>query len=174
MIPDSDFYCYCNFPTPPKAILDLIKKSALNGVELGLNPQFLTRSSITPEQQKSFDTNRQFVLNNQVHRRAIYRRYDTEPVVSQWVKKNITETYGQIGSQIIYGGETFCPHTDGGPREYILNYNIATGGNNVETQWFIEPNNELVREGISMQFTDPSHLEKVKSVCRRYLDFVIW
>jgi hypothetical protein len=164
MISDSNLFCYCNFPQPPAEIVDLIVKSAIDGVTEGKNTQFLTRSSITPNQQKDFAMHSHFVLNGAVHKRAIYRRYDTDSIVSSWVKKNITPTFGQIGSQLVYGGETFCPHTDGGPREYILNYTIETGGDNVETQWFVEPGHNIVREGISIQFPDPSKLKLIKSV----------
>lgn len=160
---DSDFFCYCDFPTPSQDVIDKVMWSAHDGITNSRNPQFITRSSITPDQLKAFTSSENLTLNNTVYKRAYYRRYHTSPLVANWVSKNITPNFGQVGSQVIYHGQTFSPHTDGGPREYILNYIVETGGENVETQWFEEPGYPLVREP-SMQYPDPSHLKAVKKV----------
>lgn len=165
MIPDSSFFCLCQFPALPENISNLVVTSAIEGVANGKNTQFITRSSITPEQVKAFNSTRQLVLNNKIYKRAYYRRYDTDDQVAIWIRENITPNFSQVGSQIIYDGGAFSPHTDGGPREYILNYLIDPGGTNVETQWFIESGKDLQRPGDALQYPDPSSLKKVKSTC---------
>lgn len=163
MFNDSDFFCLCNFPKLPENISQLVVDSASRGIKGQAETQFLTRSSVTPEQRKAFNTSKNFTLNNTVYSRAWYRRYEVAPEVIEWVHKNISENCNQIGSQIIYNGESFSPHTDGGPREYILNYNIIAGGDNVQTHWFKDPAHPLIREGEPVQYPDPSQLELVKS-----------
>jgi hypothetical protein len=163
MMPDSDFFCLCNFPKLPEDIKQLVIDSASRGIKGGAELQFLTRSSVTPDQRKAFNSSKTFTMNNTVYSRAWYRRYEVDQKVIDWVHNNISENCGQIGSQIIYNGDSFSPHTDGGPREYILNFNIIPGGNEVQTLWFKDPDHPLVREGDPVQYPDPSHLELVKS-----------
>lgn len=162
-MPDSDFFCLCDFPELPSEVAQYVRDSALEGITNGTGLQFLTRSSVTADQRKAFFSSKHFMMNDQVYTRAWYRRYDVESPVVDWVHKNISENCNQIGSQIIYNGESFSPHTDGGPREYILNYNIDAGGDHVETQWFKDPNHPLIREGDPVQYPDPRNLQLVKT-----------
>lgn len=164
MINDTDLYCYCKLPIPPADVIADLRKSVTEGFASGKNLQFLTRSSVTPEQHVQLKTKREFDMNGKTYRRAIYRRYDISEESIQWVRDYITDNFGQVGSQLICDGEVFTPHTDGGPREYILNYLVDAGGPAVETQWYQEIGHPLYRPGIALQYPEATNLELVKSI----------
>jgi hypothetical protein len=83
--------------------------------------------------------------------------------VEQWVKDNVSANCSEISAQYIGDGTAFSPHTDGGPRQYILNYLIQAGGEAVETQWWQEAGEDLIRPGTPLQFPFTDQLELVKS-----------
>jgi hypothetical protein len=170
MTDNLDFYCICDLPEPPDWLIADVKKSILLGIKYNREPQFVTRPTYDPdtlqvskELQKKFHTTKEFVLNGKIWQRALYRRYEISEESCNWIRTNIGD-YSQAGSQVIYQGQSFAPHTDGGPRRYILNYLIDAGGADVATQWFQEQNRELVREGPALQYPEGEKLELVKSV----------
>lgn len=164
MIKDNDLYCFCDLPKLPQEIIDEIYTSVNEGYATGKNLQFLTRSSVTPEEREKLITKHKFAMNGKQYKRAIYRRYDISEKAIEWVKKNITPNFGQVGSQLVCDGEVFTPHTDGGPREYILNYLIEAGGPAVETQWYQERGFPLHRLGRALQYPEAENLDLVKSI----------
>ena len=159
MINDLDFYCLCDLPTPPPAVI----REIITSINDEKNPQFVTRSSITDEQKKIIHTTSHFSVGNETYRRSLYRRYNLGKLSEDWIRGNIAEEYTQMGSQVMRNGDAFFPHTDGGPRRYILNYLIDAGGDNVETQWYQEPGHGIVREGNAMQWPGDSMLETIQS-----------
>jgi hypothetical protein len=170
MTDDLDFYCLCDLPTPPDWLIADVKKSILLGIKYNQNAQFVTRPTYDPdtlevskELQKKFHTTKEFVLNGTTWQRALYRRYEISQKSCDWIREHIG-AYSQAGSQVIYQGQSFAPHTDGGPRRYILNYLIDAGGDHVATQWFQEKNRELIREGPALQYPEGENLQLVKSV----------
>jgi hypothetical protein len=52
----------------------------------------------------------------------------------------------QVKRQWIWGAHSFTPHVDGNGRDYFFIYLLDTGGDNVISEWFIEPGHELVRK----------------------------
>jgi hypothetical protein len=151
----SEFYCISELPKPP---LDVIKE-----IITSKNPQFITRSSITDQQKKIIHNTSHFSIGDETYRRSLYRRYNLGKLSEDWVRCNIAEEYTQLGSQVMHSGDAFFPHTDGGPRRYILNYLIDTGGDNVETRWYQEPGYGIVRDGDAMQWPGNSTLETIQS-----------
>ena len=165
MVDDLDFYCLCNLPEPPKWIINEVRKS----IHIGSDIQFITRPTydtktgeLSPELLEKFKNTTEFHLNNNIYKRATYRRYNLPDSVSDWDRENIGE-FGQVGSQVMFDGQAFTPHSDGGPRRYILNYLIDAGGAEVMTQWFQEQDCELIREGPALQFPEGQNLTLVKS-----------
>lgn len=170
MTDNLDFYCLCDLPTPPDWLVADVKKSILLGLKYNRGAQFVTRPTYDPdtlkeseELEQKFHTKKEFVLNGQSWQRAAYRRYEISEESCQWIRTNIG-AYSQAGSQVIYNGQSFAPHTDGGPRRYILNYLIDPGGTSVSTQWFQEQGRELIREGPALQYPEGERLNLVKSV----------
>ena len=104
-----------------------------------------------------------FALNGNTQQRAVYRRYHLGEQARAWVTEHIGE-YSEMGSQLMRNGSAFTPHTDGGKRRYILNYLIDAGGTGVETQWFCEKGQTLVRDCQAMQFPNASKLDLIKTV----------
>jgi len=165
MVDDLDFYCLCDLPEPPKWVVNEVRKS----IHLGNDIQFVTRPTydpktgeLSPELLKKFKSTKEFHLNGHTYKRATYRRYNLPDRVAEWVKENIGE-FGQVGSQLMFAGQAFTPHSDGGPRRYILNYLIDAGGPEVMTQWFQEQNYDLIREGPALQFPEGENLTLIKS-----------
>jgi hypothetical protein len=166
---DNDIYCYCNLPTPPDWLIADVKKSINLGIKYNRSPQFVSRPTYDPDTlleskklEEKFHTTKEFVLNGTTWQRAVYRRYEISSESGAWIREHIGE-YSQAGSQIIYRGQSFSPHTDGGPRRYILNYLIDAGGTDVATQWFREHNRDLIREGPALQYPEGENLELIKS-----------
>jgi len=163
MTKDTDFFCYCDLPPLPDWFTQEIIDSVEDGYNNNTNLQFEKRP-MDPEQIKQFDASKNFFkMLGRHYKRAIYRRYNLSENAKQWVLDNIGE-YSQMGSQLMRNGDAFTPHTDGGPRRYILNYLVESGGAQVETQFLEEPEKGLIREGVPIQIPDGSNLVLVKSV----------
>jgi hypothetical protein len=170
MTDDLNFYCLCDLPTPPDWLIADVKKSISLGIEHNIGLQFHIRPTYDPDTlkvsrllQKKFQDTKEFVLNGTTWQRALYRRYEISKESGDWIREYVGD-YSQAGSQVMYQGQAFSPHTDGGPRRYILNYLIDAGGSDVATQWFQEQGRELVREGPALQYPEGEKLELVKSV----------
>jgi hypothetical protein len=161
MIPNSDIYSFCNFTPVPLWLESEIRKSVELGFNFNKNLQFDKRP-MTKEEDNGFKRNI-FELNGNTQQRAVYRRYHLSEQAVAWVKEHIGE-YSEMGSQLMRNGSAFTPHTDGGKRRYILNYLVDAGGPDVETQWFQEKGQMLVRDCQPMQFPDASKLDLIKNV----------
>ena len=88
-----------------------------------------------------------------------YNRYRVSDSIYQWVVANVDSTIRnnmQVGIQTFRPLQTdpaaWSPHTDGPRGQYILNYLIDTGGDNVLTKWYHEVGQPLVRPpGITLK-----------------------
>jgi len=138
-----------------------IRKSVELGFNFNKNLQFDKRP-MTKAEDDGFKRNI-FALNGNTQQRAVYRRYYLSEQAVAWVTEHIGE-YSEMGSQLMRNGSAFTPHTDGGHRRYILNYLVDAGGSSVETQWFQEKGQMLVRDCQAMQFPDASKLDLIKTV----------
>lgn len=96
---------------------------------------------------------------------AIYKRFVVPDYIHQWliehIDANITNPkatsanqqkplIGKLGIQVFEHntpGEcfTYAPHADGPRGHFVLNYIIATGGNNVVTRWWRHGDGPLIR-----------------------------
>jgi len=161
MIEDNELYAFCDFPELPDWLVAEIRKSVDVGFHLGKNIQFEKRP-ITKEQEQGFKKGL-FELSGVGQQRAVYRRYNLSEEAVAWVNNNIGE-YSQMGSQLMRNGSAFTPHTDGGPRRYILNYLVDAGGDSVETQFLLERGHDIFRDGPPMQIPNGDNLELIKTV----------
>jgi hypothetical protein len=153
----NDFFCICDMPLPPAGVVAEIVASIKNDND----PQFTIRKTITDRQLKVIHNSSHFFVGKEKYSRAMYRRYNLGKLTDEWIRDNIASEYSQMGSQVMRNGDAFFPHTDGGPRRYILNYLIDTGGEQVETRWYQQPGYNLYREGDAMQWPDNSNLNVV-------------
>jgi hypothetical protein len=158
----TDLYCTCNFPELPKNISVAVSLAVEQGLKHGNNIQFLSRPWSDTETQ-GFNSSRTFRINDSEYSRATYRRFTVSDNVVNWVHENIWPECGEISAQYIGDGQAFSPHTDGGPREYILNYVVDAGGDAVETQWWQENDHDLIRPGTPLQFPFTDNLTLVGS-----------
>lgn len=154
----NDFYCVCNLPAIPDPLIKIIVDSA------GKSPQYDGTKRVSAEAHKELFDGVGLEIDGKQYTRATYRRFNVPELVSKWVSKNICEDFSQIGVHLMASGGAFSPHTDGGPRMYILNYLIHTGGDNVETKFWQEKGQSLVREGPAMQYSNADNLDLVSSV----------
>lgn len=96
---------------------------------------------------------------------AVYKRFEVPEYIHQWLVENVDPNItnpkpmpgnegkmliGKLGIQVFEHhtpGEflTYAPHADGPRGHYVLNYIIATGGNNVVTRWWQHGNDSLTR-----------------------------
>ena len=81
-----------------------------------------------------------------------YNRYRVSDTIYQWVLDHVDPTIRnnmQVGIQTFRPLQTdpaaWSPHTDGPRGQYILNYLICAGGDNVLTKWYQEAGQPLVR-----------------------------
>jgi hypothetical protein len=92
---------------------------------------------------------------------STYNRYHVSPELFEWAVANIPGRLPnkhdnfKIGIQVfrpIGINTSYDPHTDGPRGEYVLNYLIDAGGDNVLTKWYQEVNQPLVRTpGINLK-----------------------
>lgn len=161
---NNGFYCYGDLPQPPGWLIADVIKSAELGHRFNRNLQFRQRPANTDEDFKVFqETQHEFSISDKTYSRASYRRYGLSEASEQWVKENIGE-FGECSCQLMRDGTAFLPHTDGGPRRYIINYLIKTGGDNVATQFFIEHGKDLIRDGVPLHVNNSDQLDLVESV----------
>jgi len=85
----------------------------------------------------------------------VYNAYWVSPDIFDWVASNIPV---QLPSNIedrkiaiqtfrpMNQLTSYAPHTDGPRGQYVLNYQIDTGGDNALTKWYHEAGHSLVRE----------------------------
>ena len=74
----------------------------------------------------------QVISNND---RASYIRFDAPVELVDWVRKNISSEYHNIGMSYFQGGSVGLPHTDL-TRDVVLLYLFSTGGDAVETKFW--------------------------------------
>jgi hypothetical protein len=82
-----------------------------------------------------------------------YQRYNVPNEIYKWAKNNVLpnlENNFKIGIQVfkMIDNETksYTIHTDGARGEYVLNYIIDAGGDQVDTSWYQENGCDLHRE----------------------------
>lgn len=156
---NNDLFCVCDMPVPPTGVVAEIVAS----IKANADPQFTIRKTVTDRQLKAIHNSSHFFVGKEKYSRAMYRRYNLGKLTDEWIRDNIADEYSQMGSQVMQNGAAFFPHTDGGPRRYILNYLIDAGGDQVETRWYQEPGYGLYREGDAMQWPENSNLQVVHS-----------
>lgn len=151
-------------PEPPGWLIADVIKSAELGHKFNRNLQFRQRSANTEEDFRVFQaTQHNFNISDKEYSRANYRRYGLSQASIDWIKENIGEC-GEYSCQLMRDGSAFLPHTDGGPRRYIINYLIKAGGASVATQFFQEPGQDLVRDGPPLHVNNSENLTLVHSV----------
>lgn len=86
-----------------------------------------------------------------------YDRWDLSEELIQWLKYNVCEadSMGLQISSVRPDSDTHLCHTDSYPRRWVLNYMYETGGENIQTRFFREPGQELIRP----PFTAPTDLD---------------
>jgi hypothetical protein len=71
-------------------------------------------------------------------------RYRFDQEYTNWVKQNIIDTFEENNSGVMFFDHEQLPHTDT-TREYVLLYNIETGGPNATLSFWQEDSHPVVR-----------------------------
>ena len=140
------YYSFCDLPAPPSWLAFDVVRAAEVGLRTNQNLQFVRRDyADTDEHLAEYRrTQSEFHIGADTYSRAKYRRYNLSERSMLWIAENIGSV-SQASSQVFTEGSAFYPHTDGGPRRYILNYLIRSGGP-VNTVFYQEPGQDAVRD----------------------------
>ena len=99
------------------------------------------------------DQSKSYVFHNAESFGSVYKRYFVSSDIFDWLASNIpvklpidVKKIGIQTFQSMKNSTSYSPHTDGPRGQYILNYLIDTGGNNVLTKWYQEAGHSLIRE----------------------------
>jgi hypothetical protein len=94
---------------------------------------------------------------------STYRAVDETENLLNWFQENIYP-YPAADYEIQrIGNGAFHLHTDGRIRTFVLSYMFELGGENVETSWWKEKNQQLIREPGMAKFNF-DNMEKMKSI----------
>lgn len=79
-----------------------------------------------------------------------YIRWDLDEELDAWIRKNVAnpDTTGVQQSLARPGASTHLCHTDSHPRRWVLNYTYSLGGDNVNTRFFKEVGQPLIRDSL--------------------------
>jgi hypothetical protein len=102
-------------------------------------------------------TDRMLKDGNKEYHNGFLTRYKMD--FGDWVRQNITEEFDEISAQIIENGSSTGPHTDR-YRRWHLFYLLESGGDNVETVWYQEPDKPVWRDEFVV-FSDYSKLNEL-------------
>jgi hypothetical protein len=92
-------------------------------------------------------------------------RWNMDSELVDWLDQNICHS-DQFGFQVstsLPGANTHLMHTDSYPRRWVLNYYVDVGGENVQTRFFIEKNQPLIRDALTRS-NDLDQLDLLYSV----------
>jgi hypothetical protein len=111
-------------------------------------PDHLVKQALSIIQGKS----NPYVFHNARPFESVYKRYFVSSDILDWLASNIPVklpiNVKKIGIQTFQprrNPAVYSPHTDN-KGQYILNYLIDTGGDNVLTKWYHETGHSLIRE----------------------------
>ena len=146
-----------NLPAPPDSLIEYSLKVLNNETDIKnmqTGPSHLkTKMGETP---KLYERYIDYMGEN--YRAANVERFPFNDSLLSWFESNIYEhikkcnTY-QLSSQLIKNGFILHPHTDGPRGPYVLSYLLDAGGNSVDTIWFKEAKQEILRDpGLGLLF----------------------
>lgn len=80
-----------------------------------------------------------------------YKRWDLDDELNQWLRENIcvADSTGLQISRAVPGSTTHLCHTDSYPRRWVLNYMHKLGGTNIQTRFFKEIGQPLLRDPLT-------------------------
>jgi len=144
-----------NLPHPPKELIDLIN--------FDLKPETNNTSTMGKRELINWKGYNGPALRNM---RRVEQPFQS--AFDSWIKENITTDYQNSslmychGSGFAEGSPSTGAHTDF-TRDYVLMYNVRTGGEEAELAFWKEKGQELIRERAT-QRGDYASLELVDSV----------
>jgi hypothetical protein len=157
-----------NLPHPPEYIvnktLDIVNdKTHIKNMQIG--PKTINNTTGTT----GWGYDRFIEYQGQQIRCANVKRYPFDDETYDWFESNIFSKIKdckkyQISNQIILNGKILHPHTDGPRGPFVLSYMIDTGGDNVDTIWYQEIENEIYRSpSTNLLYLDTlRELERIK------------
>ena len=101
-----------------------------------------------------------------------YDRWNLTAELIQWLESNIckADSNGLQISNARPDSDTHLCHTDSYPRRWVLNYMYNAGGKNIQTRFFREYNQPLIRP----PFTAPTNLVSLELLCSLTIDTNRW
>lgn len=143
-------YCFLDLPDPPQSIID----SAYRALE-------------NPSEQDRVNKLRQLTGYSEYQYRTITRpdgttfttagthRYWISNEFEDWVRKHFQQEPNGCGISIFdQVGPALAPHVDAS-RNFVIQYLLDLGGENVETVWYREKEKDLLRPDLRSNF-DPN------------------
>lgn len=143
-------YCFLELPDPPQSIID----SAYRALE-------------NPSEQDRVNKLRQLTGYSEYQYRTITRpdgttfttagthRYWISNEFEDWVRKHFQQEPNGCGISIFdQVGPALAPHVDAS-RNFVIQYLLDLGGENVETVWYREKEKDLLRPDLRSNF-DPN------------------
>jgi hypothetical protein len=144
-----------NLPAPPQDLVDLI--------DFNLRPEINNTSTMGIRELKNWKGYNGPALRNM---RRIEQPF--QAAFDKWIQKNITKNYQNSSLMYCHGGDFAAGATSTGAhtdftRDYVLMYNLTTGGEKAELVFWKEKGQDLIRPR-ETQCVDYQSLEMVESV----------
>jgi hypothetical protein len=153
------WYCKIlkDLPHPPKELIekiDMVYRPAIEQFNPD-NTNHLAINDASDWKDQEYNWIKPMASNNNV-------RYRFNGEYTQWVKENIVKEFSEHNSGVMFFDEEQLPHTDT-TREYVLLYNIETGGDNVSLSFWQEQGYDIKRNrGLAVQ--RGSHLKLLEKL----------
>jgi hypothetical protein len=151
------YYKVLDLPSPPAELIDKIDR--VYRPDLGLfksdNLDYLSIDKTDDWQDQTYNWIKPMASNQNI-------RYRFNDEYTQWVRENIIDTFEENNSGVMFFDKEQLPHTDT-TREFVLLYNIETGGPDATLSFWQEDGHPVLRErGLAVERS--SHLKLLDKI----------
>jgi hypothetical protein len=156
-MPDWNFRIIPDLPKPPAELIDRIDCSIRPA-----NEEFSPDSSryLGIKQRSDWKKQQYDWIQPMASNKNVRHHFDEE--FTNWIKSNITPEFQSSNSGIMFFNEPQLPHTDT-TRDFVLLYNVASGGSETTLCFWQESKQPLRRERVLALERGP-HLTLIDSV----------
>jgi hypothetical protein len=116
-------------------------------IDLPPLPKEFINEALNGERNELMVTNKDRLINDNghVYKNAKLNRWRLSQSIADWLVEQGINGFTDVCIQLVNKGKILGPHTDGVQRVKLF-YNILAGGDAVETIWYQEENQTLIRE----------------------------
>jgi hypothetical protein len=159
-------YAFLDLPDPPKSVIDQAflayeEKKKIGFIETNLHD--------IPGHKEYRNRAVRFKDGSYINSIESYRYWISEEY-DDWIKTHVQEETKGCGINIFESGKLVAPHVDAN-RNYVIQYILEAGGDNVETAWYRQKGKDIIRSDIRHVFDlnkivlDYDHLEELGRIC---------